>query len=157
MCMRFEIQSLSTIVTCQFFKTLVIIIIARSLNSLSCGPISSHRGWVPPHFSYLSLQCSYACLLMLSNTLCSHIRNLYTSYPLWLNRLLSYQDMTYYNPNSVQLLSCVQLFVTPWIAAHQAFLSITNSQTRSSSIIPVSAQMLHPQKSGILSLWPKHS
>ena len=26
-------------------------------------------------------------------------------------------------------LSCVQLFVTPWTAAHQAFLSITNSQT----------------------------
>ena len=31
--------------------------------------------------------------------------------------------------SSVQLLSCVQLFVTPWIAAWQASLSITNSQT----------------------------
>ena len=29
--------------------------------------------------------------------------------------------------SSVQLLSCVRLFVTPWTAAHQAFLSITNS------------------------------
>ena len=29
--------------------------------------------------------------------------------------------------NSVQLLSCVRLFVTPWTAAHQASLSITNS------------------------------
>ena len=29
--------------------------------------------------------------------------------------------------SSVQLLSLVQLFVTPWIAAHQASLSITNS------------------------------
>ena len=28
---------------------------------------------------------------------------------------------------SVQSLSCVQLFVTPWIVALQAFLSITNS------------------------------
>ena len=28
---------------------------------------------------------------------------------------------------SVQLLSCVRLFVTPWIAARQASLSITNS------------------------------
>ena len=27
----------------------------------------------------------------------------------------------------VQSLSCVQLFATPWTAAHQAFLSITNS------------------------------
>ena len=31
--------------------------------------------------------------------------------------------------SSVQLLSRVQLFVTPWIAAHQASLSITNSQS----------------------------
>ena len=29
--------------------------------------------------------------------------------------------------SSVQLLTCVQLFVTPWTAAHQASLSITNS------------------------------
>ena len=29
--------------------------------------------------------------------------------------------------NSVQLLSCVQLFATPWTTAHQASLSITNS------------------------------
>ena len=28
--------------------------------------------------------------------------------------------------SSVQLLSCVRLFATPWIAAHQASLSITN-------------------------------
>ena len=31
--------------------------------------------------------------------------------------------------SSVQLLSCVQLFVTPWITACQAPLSITNSQS----------------------------
>ena len=31
--------------------------------------------------------------------------------------------------SSVQLLSRIQLFVTPWTAAHQAFLSITNSQS----------------------------
>ena len=30
---------------------------------------------------------------------------------------------------SVQLLSCVQLFATPWIAAYQASLSITNSRS----------------------------
>ena len=29
--------------------------------------------------------------------------------------------------SSVQSLSCVQLFVTPWTAAHQPFLSITSS------------------------------
>ena len=31
--------------------------------------------------------------------------------------------------SSVQPLSCVQLFVTPWTAAHQASLSITNSRS----------------------------
>ena len=31
--------------------------------------------------------------------------------------------------SSVQSLSCVRLFVTPWIAAHQASLFITNSQS----------------------------
>ena len=31
--------------------------------------------------------------------------------------------------SSVQSLSCVRLFMTPWIAAHQASLSITNSQS----------------------------
>ena len=31
--------------------------------------------------------------------------------------------------SSVQALSCVQLFETPWTAAHQASLSITNSQS----------------------------
>ena len=34
----------------------------------------------------------------------------------------------YFEAASVQLLSCVQLFVTPWTAAHQASLSITNSR-----------------------------
>ena len=31
--------------------------------------------------------------------------------------------------SSVQSLSCVQLFVTPWTAARQASLSFTNSQS----------------------------
>ena len=31
--------------------------------------------------------------------------------------------------SSVQSLSCVQLFVTPWTAAYQASLSVTNSQS----------------------------
>ena len=31
--------------------------------------------------------------------------------------------------SSVQSLSCVRLFGTPWTAAHQAFLSITNSRS----------------------------
>ena len=37
--------------------------------------------------------------------------------------------MTTIQFSSVQSLSCVQLFETPWIAAHQASLSITNSRS----------------------------
>ena len=37
------------------------------------------------------------------------------------------QNFTWFS--SVQLLSRVQLFATPWTAAHQASLSITNSQS----------------------------
>ena len=35
----------------------------------------------------------------------------------------------YIAPSSVQSLSCVRLFVTPWITARQASLSITNSRS----------------------------
>ena len=35
--------------------------------------------------------------------------------------------------SSIQLLSCVRLFVTPWIAAHQVSLSITNTRVHSNS------------------------
>ena len=37
--------------------------------------------------------------------------------------------MDSYGLSSVQLLSCVRLFMTPWTAAHQVSLSITNSQS----------------------------
>ena len=44
--------------------------------------------------------------------------------------------------SSVHSLSCVRLFVTPWIAAHQASLSITNSRSHSDSC--PSSQWCHP-------------
>ena len=52
--------------------------------------------------------------------------------------------------SSVQLLSRVWLFATPWIAAHQASLSITNSQnslklTSIESVMPI--QPSHPRPS----------
>ena len=49
--------------------------------------------------------------------------------------------------SSVQSLSCVQLFVTPWIAAHQASLSITNSQ---SSLKLMSIESVMPSSQLIL-------
>ena len=52
--------------------------------------------------------------------------------------------------SSVQSLSCVRLFATPWIAAHQASLSVTNSRsslrlTSIESVMPSSHLILcHP-------------
>ena len=43
--------------------------------------------------------------------------------------------------SSVQSLSCVWFFATPWIAAHQASLSITNSR---SSLRPTSIEFVMP-------------
>ena len=42
---------------------------------------------------------------------------------------LSYQKLTFGVFSSVQSLSCVQLFATPWTAASQVSLSITNSRS----------------------------
>ena len=47
----------------------------------------------------------------------------------------------FYQFSSVQSLSCVRLFATPWIAARQASLSITNSQ---SSLRLMSIESLMP-------------
>ena len=49
--------------------------------------------------------------------------------------------------SSVQSLSCVQLFVTPWIAAHLASLSITNSP---SLLKPMSIESVMPSSQLIL-------
>jgi len=46
-----------------------------------------------------------------------------------LSRRRKGQTFFYIALSSVQLLSCVRLFVTLWTAAHQASLSITNSQS----------------------------
>ena len=49
--------------------------------------------------------------------------------------------------SSVQSFGHVRLFVTPWIAAHQASLSITNSQ---SSPKPISIELVMPSNHLIL-------
>ena len=46
-----------------------------------------------------------------------------------------------YSVSSVQSLSCVRLFVTPWITAHQASVSITNSR---SLLKPMSIESVMP-------------
>ena len=61
----------------------------------------------------------------------------------WNNAICSNRD----KPSSVQSLSCVQLFATPWTAARQATLSITNSR---SSPKPMSTELVIPSNHLIL-------
>ena len=62
--------------------------------------------------------------------LCSHSQVKENVFTMWLVK-----------KTSVQLLSRVRLFVTPWIAAHQASLSITNSQSLPQ---PMSIELVMP-------------
>ena len=52
-----------------------------------------------------------------------------------------FQSCFVFNNSSVQLLSRLWLFATPWIAARQAFLSISNSQ---STLKPMSIESVMP-------------
>ena len=61
--------------------------------------------------------------------------------------------------NSVQSLSCVRLFATPWIAARQASLSITNSQNLpklmpTESVMPSNHLILCPPLLLLPSIFP---
>ena len=64
------------------------------------------------------------------------------SYTSWQNKKFKkYFSKKYITTfSSVQLLNHVQLFVTPWIAARQASLSITNSQS-SLKLMPIESVM----------------
>ena len=89
----------------------------------------------------------YLCLISASlkicgiNSLCGHIEIIckgtscvnYCLFIVYLFPILSQTNpphfyMYIFQFSSVQLLSCVQLFATPWITARQASPSITNSQ-----------------------------
>ena len=48
---------------------------------------------------------------------------------IYISECVIYGDIYIYQFSSVQSLSCVWLFATPWIAARQASLSITNSRS----------------------------
>ena len=81
---------------------------------------------------------------------CEEIRTLlhgWTECKLWQTVRWFLSKLEISSVSSVQLLSRVQLFVTPWIAAHQASLSITNSQ---SSLKLTSIELVMPSSHLIL-------
>ena len=104
---------------------------------------------------YVYMKAIYAYKIKQMNKCIVNNRN--QAYYCWTERLqismeerLSYSTCFEIQFSSVQLLSCVRLFATPWIAARQASLSITNSQsslrlTSIESVMPSSHLILcHP-------------
>ena len=94
----------------------------------------------------------YTFLFILLSSLLSHIHSCYFSI-LYLCTsqsafLIVYRTATYLSKDperpmthqSVQSLSCVRLFATPWIAARQASLSITNFRS-SLTLISIESEM----------------
>ena len=67
-------------------------------------------------------------LILIGSWLFSIWNNLQTKEIFWSTKFCSTYPIKF-NINSVQLLSCVWLFETPWTAARQASLSITNSRS----------------------------
>ena len=78
------------------------------------------------------------------------IHEVNTKFIWWINMASFYYFIFIIQFSSVQSLSCVRLFATPWIAARQASLSITNSRsppklTSIESVMPSSHLILcHP-------------
>ena len=77
---------------------------------------------------HIHSQCLCLCSLFANRFICSSVHfSRFHIYVLIYNICFILSDFTLYQFSSVQLLSHVQLFVTPWTAAHQASQSITNS------------------------------
>ena len=113
-----------------------------SLPIPSLWVIPVHQPWascIEPglgiHFLYDNIHVSMPFLQIIppSPSPTESKRLFYTSVSLLLSHIQGYHfhlsKFHIYAFSSVQSLSCVQLFVTPWTAAHQASLSITNSQS----------------------------
>ena len=98
--------------------------------------------WLDPFFDKLVpiiWCCSYSSVSQFPHLLTETIIILYLTRLIWKNKCLTYNNYCYHYHghkdifraqfNSVQSLSRVWLFVTPWTAARQASLSIINSQS----------------------------
>ena len=93
------------------------------------GPISTEK-WKPFHYSrWQDCGCIFFLFISIDISSCVENNHLKVSFSL------------------VQLLSRVRLFATPWIAAHQASLSITNSQSLPK---PMSIELVMPSSHLIL-------
>ena len=103
----------------------------RTKKPLTEGERGERNSWLKsqhPFYSFHTsppppppcLSCPSVCSLCLFTHCCPEVKFVHT---IFLDSIYRHQF------SSVQLLSRVQFFVTPWIAARQASLSITNSRS----------------------------
>ena len=95
--------------------------------------------------------CQPICLCLLSVSISINHLSIYINtsicLPICIYYLPTITHLSISLPIVVQFLSHMQLFVTPWTAAHQASLSITNSQ---SLLKPMSIELVMPSNHLIL-------
>ena len=109
--------SLSFTVSQSLLKFMFIELMTPSRHLMLCHPL-------------LLLPSIFACIRVLSNESVLHIRcPKYWSFSFSISPSNEHSALISFQFSSVQLLSCVQLFATPWTAARQASLSITNSHS----------------------------
>jgi len=108
------------------------------------GPICllrTIRGWGGGHFIIRPFKKSFVMVTFhcsVSNLLC-YLSSIVTHSAVNIIWVVQF--------HSIQSLSCVRLFATPWITVHQASLSITNSQ---SSLKHISIESVMPPSHLIL-------
>ena len=111
------------------------------INNLTCickGPFACNVTWTTKGWCHGIM----SCLQLYDNSGFCSMKNIFVVRPKKLLQVVtSWDSFTHkkqtllitfsmlYQFSSVQSLSRVQLFATPWIAAHQASLSITNSES----------------------------
>ena len=100
-------------------------------KGLARNKMKMRAGWIAvpfQHFCYQCLKVSNWVWALEKEKVCSSVSPVGKSSCLWWKPTRKKCSLW---PSlllaSVQLLNCVRLFATPWIAAHQASLSITNS------------------------------
>ena len=130
----FSLDNLSIVENDVFkYPTIIVLLSIFPFRSISICLI-----WIFNYFN-VGCTCTYNCYIPLMNWhLGCHAMTFLVSYSFWLNAYFVFlatsatweSIYTIRSTSSVQSLSHVQLFATPWIAAHQASLSVTNSRTQ---------------------------
>ena len=106
------------------FQTFILFLLYWNIVDLQCVNFCYTTNWFSYTYTYVLLHFPRCLILLINEHLRSHIESFHLGIDLPL-----YQYSKHVQFSSVQSLSHVCLFVTPWTAVHQASLSVNNSQS----------------------------